>query len=108
MSNDYRKKGIASRLVANCLAKLKEDGVSKCHLFVFANNQHGMSFWNRIGFHKRNDINIFSRYIDEFISKEAGLHLLSSNGERRRSIANCQYMRREREGRRDGRKEREA
>ena len=57
----YRKNGIASELVAACFAKLKEEGISKCHLFVFANNQQGMNFWNHIGFHQRNDLNIFSK-----------------------------------------------
>lgn len=57
----YRKKGIASRLVENCLAKLKEEGISKCHLFVFTTNQQGMEFWRHIGFHKRSDISIFSK-----------------------------------------------
>jgi ribosomal protein S18 acetylase RimI-like enzyme len=60
----YRKNGIASQLVANCLAKLKEEGIRKCHLFVFVNNQQGMDFWNHLGFRKRNDINIFSKDIE--------------------------------------------
>ncbi|TWH47708.1 GNAT family N-acetyltransferase [Sporomusa sp. KB1] len=64
VSPSYRKNGIARRLVANCLNKLTEEGISKCHLFVFANNQQGMDFWQHIGFHKRNDINIFSQDIE--------------------------------------------
>jgi ribosomal protein S18 acetylase RimI-like enzyme len=64
VSPAYRKNGIAGRLVANCLAKLKEEGISKCHLFVFVNNQQGIDFWNHLGFHKRNDINIFSKDIE--------------------------------------------
>ncbi|CQR74906.1 Acetyltransferase YpeA [Sporomusa ovata DSM 2662] len=64
VSPSYRKNGIARRLVANCLNKLKEEGISKCHLFVFANNQQGMDFWQHIGFHQRNDINIFSQDIE--------------------------------------------
>lgn len=64
VSPAYRKNGIARRLVANCLAKLKEEDISKCHLFVFVNNQQGMDFWNHLGFYKRNDINIFSKDIE--------------------------------------------
>ena len=56
----YRGNEIGRTLVENCLIKLKEEGIGKCHLFVFANNQQGMSFWGHIGFHKRDDINIFS------------------------------------------------
>ncbi len=59
-----RKKGIASRLVKNCFAKLKEEGISKCHLFVFSNNQQGMNFWKHIKFHKRSDLNIFSKDLE--------------------------------------------
>lgn len=64
VSPTYRKRGIASRLVANCVTKLKEEGVSKCHLFVFSNNQQGLNFWNYIKFHKRKDLNIFSKDIE--------------------------------------------
>jgi ribosomal protein S18 acetylase RimI-like enzyme len=64
VSSFYRKKGIASRLINNCFAKLKEEGISKCHLFVFSNNQQGMNFWKHIKFHKRNDLNIFSKVIE--------------------------------------------
>ncbi|MBC8015504.1 MAG: GNAT family N-acetyltransferase [Sporomusaceae bacterium] len=56
----YRGNKIGRNLVEHCLIKLKEEGIRKCHLFVFANNQQGMNFWSHIGFHKREDINIFS------------------------------------------------
>lgn len=56
----YRGNKLGKKLVEHCLIKLKEEGIRKCHLFVLENNQQGMDFWSHIGFHKREDINIFS------------------------------------------------
>jgi len=59
--DDYRKKGIGRNLVDRCLSKLKDAGIAKCHLFVLEGNNYAMTFWNRIGFHKREDIYIYSK-----------------------------------------------
>ncbi|HWR44139.1 GNAT family N-acetyltransferase [Sporomusa sp.] len=61
--NDQRKRGIGRTLVERCLTKLKEAGITKCHLFVMADNGQGMDFWDHIGFHKREDIHIYSKNV---------------------------------------------
>lgn len=58
--HDYRRKGIGRLLADCCLNKLKEAGISKCHLFVLADNDQGMAFWDKIGFQRREDILIYS------------------------------------------------
>ena len=61
VSPAYRRNGIGRRLVENCLAKLREVGIRKCHLFVFTDNMQGMDFWNKVDFTKRQDISICSK-----------------------------------------------
>ncbi|WP_425057864.1 Acetyltransferase YpeA [Sporomusa carbonis] len=59
----YRGRGIARQLIGYCLSRLKEQGISKCHLFVFTNHQRGIAFWSHMGFYKRTDLNVFSKDI---------------------------------------------
>lgn len=59
----HRRSGIGRKLVEHCLAKLEQKHIKKCHLFVFTNNQEGMSFWNHIGFYQRNELYIYSKDI---------------------------------------------
>lgn len=60
---EHRKKGIGNELVSKCLEKLKSKGIAKCHLFIFCDNEIGISFWNKTGWVKRDDIFIFSKKI---------------------------------------------
>jgi putative acetyltransferase len=56
----FRRQGIATRLVEACLDALQQEGMEKCHLFIFANNHAARAFWNRAGWQERADIGIFS------------------------------------------------
>ena len=60
---DYRGRGIAGKLTEKCLLQLKEAGIDKCHLFVFADNEPGNNFWNSTGWIKRDDILLYSKNI---------------------------------------------
>lgn len=60
---EYRSKGIGQMLVEKSMQKLKEQGIHKCHLFVFADNESGNAFWNAIGWTKRKDIFVYSKNI---------------------------------------------
>jgi N-acetylglutamate synthase len=62
---DFRKKGVARRLVDRSIAKLKDSGIRKCHLFVFNNNHAGLSFWQKIGWRRRLELSIVSRQTAE-------------------------------------------
>lgn len=59
----YRGGGIGRELVNESLKRLKEVGIDKCHLFVFADNEPGNVFWRSTGWTKREDIFTYSRYI---------------------------------------------
>jgi len=58
---EYRGRGIAAKLVDKSLQRLKEAGIDKCHLFVFADNEPGNAFWSSTGWIKRDDILLYSR-----------------------------------------------
>ncbi len=63
VAEEHRGKGIGRVLVAKCLHRLKEEGIHKCHLFVFGDNAIGNSFWRAAGWTKREDIYVYSQNI---------------------------------------------
>ncbi|MEW5784509.1 MAG: GNAT family N-acetyltransferase [Bacillota bacterium] len=63
VKDKLRHKGLGKGLVAKCLALLEEDGIEKCHLFVFNNNDIGISFWDKVGWTKRDDLLVFSKRV---------------------------------------------
>ncbi|MEW6260695.1 MAG: GNAT family N-acetyltransferase [Thermodesulfobacteriota bacterium] len=57
---DFRKAGTGRALVHLVLEALTAVGITKCHAFVFHENQEGITFWKRIGWDHREDIGICS------------------------------------------------
>ena len=57
VNENYRKNGIGSSLVKNCLEAFKQEKISKVALLVFKYNEAGNSFWENQGFVLREDIN---------------------------------------------------
>ena len=53
---DYRRQGIAKRLVDTALEALKNLGINKAALVVFDRNSDGNSFWENAGFTVRDDL----------------------------------------------------
>lgn len=51
-----RGRGMGSALVHAALAALREEGISKVALVVFAHNEVGNGFWERLGFSLREDL----------------------------------------------------
>ena len=62
---DYRKRGIATKLVNAAMEALKGCGINKVALVVFARNQGGNSFWERTGFTIREDLTYRNKTIRE-------------------------------------------
>ncbi|OGO02972.1 MAG: hypothetical protein A2Y72_03400 [Chloroflexi bacterium RBG_13_53_26] len=58
-----RLRGLGRELVNACLDGLKNEGIQKCHVFIFNDNESGMGFWARVSWRKRDDIAVFSRDI---------------------------------------------
>ena len=57
VNENYRKNGIGSELVKNCLESFKLEKISKVALLVFKYNEVGNLFWEKQGFILREDIN---------------------------------------------------
>jgi len=54
----WRGRGVGKALAAHCLGGLKKAGISRCNIHVFADNQHGHSFWQHLGWSERNDLKV--------------------------------------------------
>jgi putative acetyltransferase len=60
---ECRGQGIGSNLVDQCINKLQAVGIQKCHIFVYPDNEAGLTFWSGRGFAARADIQLCSRNI---------------------------------------------
>ncbi|MCQ9616412.1 GNAT family N-acetyltransferase [Paenalcaligenes niemegkensis] len=56
----HRKRGIASRLVENCLAGLERLGIQKSHIDVLQENHSAHRYWEGRGWKLRTDIRRYS------------------------------------------------
>ena len=61
VDKNYRREGIGRGLVARCLRELTNEGITKCHLFVFLANELGTMFWSSLGWERREDIIVYSK-----------------------------------------------
>lgn len=61
----YRRQGIGRHLVNHALALLIDEGIQKCHLFIFHENESGIAFWQNAGWTYRHDIRVISTNINE-------------------------------------------
>jgi len=57
----WRGRGLGKRLVEQCLERLEAEGIARCHLFVFANNEGGLAFYEKLGWRRRRDLVVLSR-----------------------------------------------
>ena len=64
---DYRRQGIAKRLVDAALNALQGLGINKAALVVFDRNLDGNSFWESAGFTVRNDLVYRNKALTEII-----------------------------------------
>src|SRR5947208_3708395 len=46
---EHRHHGLGRMLVEHSLARLKEQGISRCSIFLIVGNQLGEAFWKRTG-----------------------------------------------------------
>ncbi|NMB44554.1 MAG: GNAT family N-acetyltransferase [Clostridiales bacterium] len=61
VAEEYRGRGIGRKLVEKSLEGLKIQGINKCHLFVFADNNIGNDFWTSVGWNRRKEIFVYSK-----------------------------------------------
>ena len=60
--DSHRRQGIGKKLVKRGLAALSQDGIQKCHIFVFAENQKAIAFWKKVAWEHRQDLILMSSY----------------------------------------------
>lgn len=67
VAEDYRKQGVASKLLENSLAALKQEGINKVALLVFNRNEVGNAFWESQGFTVRDDVAYRNKALTEIV-----------------------------------------
>ncbi len=66
----FRKRGLGRELVNAALSALKKEGISKVALVVFAHNENGNAFWEKMGFTKRTDLAYRNLALRELIRQD--------------------------------------
>ena len=59
----YRKQGIGKQLTEQSLNALRQEGIAKCHLFVYRDNETAQGFYKLSGWQQRTTLDIFSKDI---------------------------------------------
>ena len=67
VNSQFRKQGIARRLVDNVIQALEQCRINKVALVVFDRNENGNAFWERLGFTVREDLIYRNKSIKEMI-----------------------------------------
>lgn len=57
---EYRQRGIANAMATEALQVLSRQGITKTHIFVFAENHLAQSVWTAMGWVRRDDLLVYS------------------------------------------------
>src|SRR2546429_281611 len=57
----HRNKGIAKRLTAAACAEVARANITRCNIYIFAENDSGAKFWERQGWTKRDDMMVMQK-----------------------------------------------
>lgn len=60
---DCRKQRVAQAIVGRCLEKLAAVGIPRCSVHLYTDNAAGRTFWERLGWRERTDLQIFAQDI---------------------------------------------
>ncbi len=63
VDTEYRNKRYGSRLLDTVLTALKQEGINKAALVVYADNELGNGFWESKGFTVREDLTYRNRWV---------------------------------------------
>lgn len=56
VSAQYRRQGIATRLVESVVSAVGRDGIQKFHIDLLTGNEEGLRFWLSLGWEERKDL----------------------------------------------------
>ena len=65
--SDYRRLGIAARLVREAEEALKKEGIQKVFGLVFVDNRTANAFWEKQGYSLRTNLNYRNKSLNEKI-----------------------------------------
>lgn len=65
VDENYRKRGIGTKMVVRAMEALKAEKISKVTLIAFAKNDIGNKFWNKIGWTRRMDLNYYDFVLNQ-------------------------------------------
>jgi len=65
VAEEHRRQGMGVALVRACLAKLRGQGIRKCHIMVFGDNHQALGFWRHVGAKVRTDLVLSSIATEE-------------------------------------------
>lgn len=61
VNDGFRKQGIGKKLMAQALKKLRQQGIARCHLFLYSDNEDAMKFYKSTGWKRRDNLLIYSK-----------------------------------------------
>ena len=61
VAESHRRQGIARAMVDRCLALLTKLGITRCTLFVVADNEDGAAYWKHTGWRERVDLKAMAK-----------------------------------------------
>ena len=64
---DFRRMGIAARLVSTAEEALKKEGIQKVFCLVFTDNETANAFWERQGYSQRTNLNYRNKSLNDRI-----------------------------------------
>ncbi|MCR4928104.1 MAG: GNAT family N-acetyltransferase [Lachnospiraceae bacterium] len=65
VDKNYRKRGIARRMVNFAVTALHEEGINKVNIIAFKKNRLGNGFWTGLGWTLREDLNYYDLTLNE-------------------------------------------
>jgi len=62
--SSHKRQGIGRRLAQACLNRLREQGIEKCHIFVYRENHSARRFWESVGWVERVELVLMTKTLD--------------------------------------------
>jgi ribosomal protein S18 acetylase RimI-like enzyme len=62
VDESHRRKGVGAALSDRCIAWLRDRGIDKCHVVVFADNGEAMNHYRATGWIERTELVMFSKF----------------------------------------------
>jgi ribosomal protein S18 acetylase RimI-like enzyme len=64
VAEGFRRQGIGTGMVEQCLKNLDTLGIKRCTLFIFVTNEAAYQFWKAIGWRERVDLRLMAMDIE--------------------------------------------